>query len=492
MIRLMFIRNGELVIIFKRKTLLNFIKSLQFCLLLVFFTIGILPVLAYRGTLAEEFKKSQLQTKINEIQNQGRILSNQLLNRGYLDDLTNGVISNSIYYISNIYDGRIQVIDKNFRIVNDTYGLEESKINISPYVLETFSGNTNDRYKIQNGYVEFTFPLYQEVKGEKTVEGLVLFSVSTSRMDSFIEGVFEKTYLLEIVGIILISVISFLLSKFLTNPFRKLIYSLSHIADDNLDEEVKVDTFSETKEISEAVSMALQRLKILDESRQEFVSNVSHELKTPITSIRVLADSLLMQEEVPVELYREFMADISDEIDRESKIIDDLLALVKMDKTDAELTVAPIVLNEMLKLILKRLRPLAKRRNIELVMESVRPVTAEVDEVKITLALSNLIENAIKYNITDGWVRVTLDADHKFCYVKVADSGIGISEEFQSQIFERFYRVDKARSREKGGTGLGLAIAKKVIHLHHGAIKVSSKENEGTVFTVRIPLTYIA
>lgn len=492
MIRHMFIRSGELVIIFKRKSLLNFIKSLQFYLLLGFFLIGTLPALAFRGTLAEEFKRSQLQSKVNEIQNQGRILSNQLLNRGYLDDPTNGVTSNSIYYISNIYDGRIQVIDKNFRIVSDTYGLEESKINISPYVMETFLGNLNDRYQIQNGYVEFTFPLYLEAKGEKNIEGVVLFSVSTSRMDSFVEGVFDRTYLLELLGIILIAVIAFLLSKYLTKPFKKLIFCLNHIADDNLDEEVEVDTFSETKEISDAVSMALQRLKILDESRQEFVSNVSHELKTPITSIRVLADSLLMQEDVPVELYREFMTDISEEIDRESKIIDDLLALVKMDKTDAELTVAPIVMNEMLKLILKRLRPLAKRRNIELVMESVRPVTAEVDEVKITLALSNLIENAIKYNVTDGWVKVTLDADHKFCYVKVADSGIGISEEFQSQIFERFYRVDKARSREKGGTGLGLAIAKKVINLHHGAIKVSSKENEGTVFTVRIPLTYIA
>ena len=101
------------------------------------------------------------------------------------------------------------------------------------------------------------------------------------------------------------------------------------------------------------------------------------------------------------------------------------------------------------------------------------------------------MENAVKYNIADGWVRVTLDADHKYFYVKVSDSGIGIPEEFQEQIFERFYRVDKARSRETGGTGLGLAITKNVILMHQGIIKVESKEGEGTTFSVRIPLTYI-
>ena len=146
----------------------------------------------------------------------------------------------------------------------------------------------------------------------------------------------------------------------------------------------------------------------------------------------------------------------------------------------------------MLELILKRLRPIAKKRNIELILESIRDVTADADETKLSLALNNLVENAIKYNVEDGWVRVTLDADHKFFYVKVADSGIVIPEEYQYRIFERFYRVDKARSRETGGTGLGLAITKSVVLMHQGALKLQSKEGEGTTFTVRIPLSYIS
>ena len=222
------------------------------------------------------------------------------------------------------------------------------------------------------------------------------------------------------------------------------------------------------------------------------MSNVSHELKTPITSIRVLADSLMGMEDAPVELYREFMEDISDEIDREGKIIDDLLALVKIDKSEAELNLSQVDIVVLVKQILKRLRPIANKRNVELILESIREVTADIDETKLSLAISNLVENAIKYNSAGGWVRVTVDADHKFFFVKVADSGIGIPEEEQDRIFERFYRVDKARSRVTGGSGLGLAITRRVILMHKGAIKLTSRDGEGSVFTLRIPLNYIA
>ena len=234
------------------------------------------------------------------------------------------------------------------------------------------------------------------------------------------------------------------------------------------------------------------RRKAVDQSRQEFVSNVSHELKTPITSIRVLADSLMGMEDVPVELYREFMTDISDEIDRENQIIEDLLMLVKMDKTaEDQMNIEQVNINGELELILKRLRPIAKRGNVELILESIREVTADVDKVKISLAITNLVENAIKYNRDSGMVRVTLDADHKYFYIKVADTGIGIPEDALEHIFERFFRVDKARSREVGGTGLGLAIAKNVIQMHHGIIDVESTVGEGTTFSVRIPLNYV-
>jgi signal transduction histidine kinase len=163
-----------------------------------------------------------------------------------------------------------------------------------------------------------------------------------------------------------------------------------------------------------------------------------------------------------------------------------------MDKRANDINIRSVQINELLEQILKRLKPIAQKKNVEVVLESFRPVTAEIDEVKLSLAFTNLVENAIKYNQVDGWVHVSLNADHKFFYVKVSDSGIGIPAEDQIHIFDRFYRVDKSHSREIGGTGLGLSIARNAVILHRGSIKVYSSEGEGTTFTVRIPLIYVA
>jgi signal transduction histidine kinase len=231
--------------------------------------------------------------------------------------------------------------------------------------------------------------------------------------------------------------------------------------------------------------------QLLEESRQEFVSNVSHELKTPITSMKVLSESILMQDNVPVEMYREFMNDIVLEIDREAQIISDLLTLVKTDKGSDSLNIERVDINELMEVILKRLTPLAEKRSIEITFESFREVEADIDKVKFTLAISNLIENGIKYNVDGGWIRVSLNADHKNLYIKVADSGVGIPEDCVEHIFERFYRVDKARSRDTGGTGLGLAISKNIIVMHKGIINVYSEPGKGTTFTVRVPMNYV-
>ena len=222
------------------------------------------------------------------------------------------------------------------------------------------------------------------------------------------------------------------------------------------------------------------------------MANVSHELKTPLTSMKVLADSLLANPDAPAEMYREFLSDITAEIDRENQIITDLLALVKMDKKATPLNISSVSINDLTELICKRLRPIARKKDIEVVFESIRPVMAEVDEVKMTLVINNLVENAIKYNVEHGRVKIVLDADHQMFSLEVSDTGIGIPQDAIEHIYERFYRVDKSHSREIGGTGLGLAITKNAILLHRGSITVSSVEGEGTTFVVKIPLNFIA
>ena len=301
----------------------------------------------------------------------------------------------------------------------------------------------------------------------------------------------SKALILSVVMGIFILGIDLIFSHILIKPFNRVTQAISEVKDGFTDKAVSVPDYVETEHIVDAFNQLLGRMKVINDSRQEFVANVSHELKTPMTSIKVLADSLNQQPDVPVELYREFMQDITEEIERENKIINDLLSLVKMDKTQAELDISPVDINSLLETTLKRLRPIARKRDVEVVFESMRPVTAEVDEVKMSQIFTNLVENAIKYNKDHGWVKVVLDADHQFFTAEISDSGIGIGEADQDHIFERFYRVDKSHSREIGGTGLGLSITRSAVLLHRGSIRVTSKEGEGTCFIVKIPLTHI-
>jgi signal transduction histidine kinase len=302
----------------------------------------------------------------------------------------------------------------------------------------------------------------------------------------------RNAILIEFIAIVVIFAVSMLAAKWLIHPFDKITDALNQAQEGYSTDPISVKDCLETEQIGDAFNRVLGRMKLLDDSRQEFVSNVSHELKTPLTSMKVLADSLITQQDAPIELYQEFMGDIAAEIDREDKMITDLLSLVKMDRTSSDLNISQVDINALVELIMKRLRPIAQKSDVELVYESMRPVTAAVDEVKFTLAISNLVENAIKYNKEHGWVKVTLDADHQFFTIEVADSGIGIPEDSLEHIYERFYRVDKSHSREIGGTGLGLAITRSAIIMHRGSIRATSEEGVGTIFTVRIPLTYIA
>ena len=345
------------------------------------------------------------------------------------------------------------------------------------------------RFEEGNSYLEMTVRI-QNTETKETL-GVMLVSISTDEIRANMKILETKGMTILSIIALLVLVFGYLLAGILMKPFQKVTRSIEDITDGYLDESISVPDYLETELITDAFNKMLTRVRTLDDSRQEFVSNVSHELKTPLASMKVLADSLNGQEGVPVELYQEFMQDITSEIDRENQIITDLLSLVKMDKKVADLNITQVNINELLEQLLKRLHPIAAQKNVELILDSFRPVNAEVDATKLSLAFSNLIENGIKYNNENGWVRVSLNADHKYFYVTVADSGIGIPEESIAHIFERFYRVDKSHSREIGGTGLGLAIARSAIVMHRGAIRVYSKENEGTTFSVRIPLNYV-
>lgn len=470
--------------------MIAYLKSLKFRIFLLIILFGIAPTFLLRTGILSVYEKRAVNTRTVDITSQAKLLASQIVANNYLQDTSSKNITTQLDQLSTIYDGRVMLIDSSFTIVKDTYALDEQKTILAEEVMQAYNGETVQKYDADNHYIEMTFPMHDE--SGKNVIGVMLVSVSTDSIAATLAILKQYALMIQFLVAVIVVIAGFAVSTALVRPFRRLTKSIKDVQDGYEADFISVNSYSETETMSAACDEMLRRLQTLDESRQEFVSNVSHELKTPLTSMKVLADSLMGQEDIPVELYREFMTDIGAEIDRENKIINDLLSLVKMDKSAGNINITSVQINELLERIMKRLRPITQKQNVELVMESFRPVVAEVDEVKLTLALTNLIENAIKYNNPDGWVHVSLNADHQNFFVTVEDNGIGIPKEAQNRIFERFYRVDKSHSREIGGTGLGLAIARNAIIMHRGAIKVHSMEGEGTTFTVRIPLTYIS
>lgn len=416
-------------------------------------------------------------------------LAEQIISLEYFAGKNTETIATQIDQLASMSDGRVIIVDESFNVSRDSYSRLNNKKVISEETIKSMNGINTTAYDESKDMITLALGIVDKTSGE--IKGSVLMSVSAADIRTTYISIRNMSLVVAGAFSLVLIILSLALARVFTGPFKGVAKSINRIAEGYFDEEVHLTGFVEIEQISDAFNVMINKLQALEDSRQEFVSNVSHELKTPLTSIKVLADSLNMQEDVPVELYKEFMKDIVDEIDRENTIINDLLALVKMDKTAGELNITNVNINHLMELILKRLRPIAAKRNIELVLESIRTVTADCDELKLTLAFSNLVENGIKYNNAGGFVKVSLDADHKYFYVKVSDSGIGIPPEYQDKIFERFYRIDKARSRETGGTGLGLAITRNIVLMHNGSIKVKSKEDEGTVFTVCIPLNYI-
>ena len=470
---------------------------LRVLIMVLILLVGFVPVILKGAILSKIYRQTLLDGRKNEIQNQSLILSARLTRSGYLRSAERDASLNAeMDATASAYNGRILLIDQNYRVIRDSFQLAEGRYHVAPEVIRSFRGENVGGYNGELHYLLQTTPVYELSAGgdgygeNRTVEGVILFIASTEKLRQSLSDAGGTHTMFDLFSVLLLIPLALIVSMMVSGPFCALRHDLTVVADGDLNHQVEQNAFTVTKQISEAISTTIRKLKDAAQSRDEFVSNVSHELKTPITSIRVLADSLMSMEDAPVELYKDFMNDISGEIDREAKIIDDLLSLVRMDRSAVRLERKSTDMHAMLEQILKRLRPIARLSNVDLTLETVREVMADVDEVKFSLAITNLVENAIKYNVKDGWVHVTLDADHQFCYIKVEDSGIGIPEDQIDSVFERFYRVDKARSRETGGTGLGLAITKEIVLMHQGSIRLTSTEGEGSCFQVRIPLLH--
>ena len=281
-------------------------------------------------------------------------------------------------------------------------------------------------------------------------------------------------------------IIDALMTRLLTKRIRALVGSIRIVGDGDYSHRFAVTGADEVTELGEEFNALTQRLETTEKQRRQFVSDASHELKTPLASIRLLSDSIVRNDNMDIETMREFVTDIGNEADRLQRTTEKLLDLSRLDD-GVTVEAVPVDVKQVTMDALWLLRPLAKERDVRLHTELADGcvVMASVDD--IYHIVFNLAENAVKYNVPEGSVTLRLHGDEEKVEFIVEDTGIGIPEEDRLNVFSRFYRVDKARSRASGGSGLGLSIVHDAVVTHGGTITVGANKPQGSRFTVTFP-----
>lgn len=454
----------------------NVFNSIFFKTAAMFVAFCIIPINIFNYFNGYYYQSVIINSELTDNMLKSNVVADRISKVGSYSEAESLGIVNSMSDFARLNNIRLRIIDDNFSVIMDSYSLDNGKTISKSIIYKAYgSGEAANIYNKNTRSVESASPIFDS---NNKIIGVALVSSDISDIDEMFLYEKERFQIISVSISFILILIIILYVYIIRRKYVQLDKSISSIADGNT--EIRLQDNSAE----------------VDKALNAFVSNASHELKTPMTSMKLIADSLLQEEDVPADIYKDFLKDIASEIDREKEIIDDLLMLTRMDNSVSSLNISLVNINTLVEVMLKKLTPIADEKNIEIVYESMRNIEAEVDDIKLTQVVTNLVENAIKYNVPGGKVIVTLNADIDSFFLRIQDTGIGIPEEHQKHIFQRFYRVDKARSRETGGTGLGLSIVDSIVSGHGGQIKVVSKpaadgEKFGeTVFTIKIPLKH--
>ena len=358
-------------------------------------------------------------------------------------------------------------------------------------ILGALEGNNNVE-EIEDADGELIIGAAVPTIKDKKITGVIYYQALAAEVTNFKNQIFVTMMMLAILVSILIGVVSFVMSGIITEPIRNLTEKLSKAAEEEGDYILEKSTGGEVGQLIDSFNKMNQHIRLQEEKRQEFVSNASHELKTPLSSIKLISDSLLNTPDAPKEMVDEFLTDMNVQVDRLTRIVDKLLTLTRMDSASSvsrmEFAVADVT--ELCSNIVKALRPLAEQKNIELEFNPELTVYSTIERDRMWEAIYNILDNSIKYTREDGKVTMNITKDENNIIIEITDTGIGIAPDELYKVFDRFYRVDKARARETGGTGLGLSIALTAVELHGGNIQVESEEGVGSTFRIIIPITF--
>lgn len=464
-------------------------QSIRWRLVLTYFIIIVLTL----GLICTYIINSLQQYTLNQKKMQTLTQANVIA--GYISQYQS-LSSESINYLlasqqlpSNC---RVLMLDKEARVNYDSNnGVMQGKYMPTSAILDAIEGNNNVE-QLTDADDEMVLGAAVPIVKEKAVKGVIYYQSSAADTVDFMQSILTTMMMLIAIVSILIGVVSFFMARVITDPIRDITEKLTKAADENKDYIIEKTTGGEIGQLIDSFNKMTQQIQLQETKRQEFVSNASHELKTPLSSIKLISDSLLNVQDAPREMVDEFLTDMNVQVDRLARIVDKLLTLTRMDNTAvvSRMEFAVTDLTELCFNITKALRPLAEQKHIELTYDAEATVYSKVERDRIWEAIYNVVDNSIKYTKEGGTVSVKLSKDENNVFIEIKDTGIGIAADEIYKIFDRFYRVDKARARETGGTGLGLSIALTAVELHGGNIQVESEEGVGSTFRIIIPITF--
>lgn len=382
------------------------------------------------------------------------------------------IVVNSSYKV--VYDSNEELVDKIYiRDIITTASMGEQAYDI------TKSGQGNSMLSV-------SVPI--KISGNST--GVIYLIETVDDIDRIISFITFNLLTVSALISILVGMLSLGMSFIVTSPIDEFIAVAKEISKGNFDKKIKVKGHNEFSQMAETLNFMTSELANLEEKRKKFVSDVSHELKTPLATIKLICDSIVSTPDPDAEMLREFLGDLSNEVDRLTRIVERLLALTKLESSITAAKLVPVDMAAMVHSIVRNLTPKANEKGIVIYSDFSAEIYEEImlDHDKIWEAIYNVVDNAIKYSPINGFVKVNLERDGKLAVINVEDNGPGIPESEKDRIFERFYRLDDSRARDTGGTGLGLAIAKEAVALHGGTIDVSSEGEMGSIFSIRIPI----
>ena len=396
--------------------------------------------------------------------------------------------------------GRLMIIDEDGKVQFDSFSqLCGVRLQL-PEVLSVLTGGQSTAYGIHHltsqqrsltadAADEYVAYCTASLIGTRGRLGVLLFVAPVQEMMTSLTQVQQQLLSVFLAVAVAALAVALIFSQVITKPMAAMTRTIQKMGKGDLSARVKVRGSGEIRQLAESYNTMAEQLERLDRSRNQFVSNASHELKTSLATMKILLESLIYQPDMPAELRAEFMQDMNHEIDRLTSIITDLLTLTQGDDHAVTLKLEKVDVSSLAEETLHRLQSTAEQRNLELYRNIQPGCIMQADSSKLSQIIYNLTENARKYTPDGGHISVRLHTESGHMILQVQDDGVGIPKDDQAHIFDRFYRVDKARSRDTGGTGLGLSIVRQMVTLHGGAISVDSQPGKGSVFTVRIPLT---